>query len=63
VEIAEMVSIVVFPRKSLSGSITLRVITREIVLLILRCVDVLIMAFKIGRAAENVLLSCASPWI
>jgi hypothetical protein len=63
VEIAEMVSIVVLPSKRECGSLTLRVITRELVLLILRCVDILVMTFEIGRATENVLLSCAAPWV
>jgi hypothetical protein len=57
VEIAEMVSIVVLPSESRSGSLTLRVITRETVFLILRCVNVLVMTFEIGRATENVLFS------
>jgi hypothetical protein len=52
-----MVSEVILPSESRSGSIALRVMTRETVFLILRCVDVLVMTFEIGRATENVLLS------
>jgi hypothetical protein len=52
-----MVSIVVLSSKRRSGSLALRVITRETVFLILRCVDVLVMTFEIGRATENGLFS------
>jgi hypothetical protein len=54
-----MVSIMVLPRKDRSGSVALRVITRERVFLVY--VDVLIMTFEITRATKNGLLSLTAP--
>jgi hypothetical protein len=62
VEIAEMVSIMVLPSKSRSGSFAFRVIAGEGVFLV-ACMAVLIVPFEIGRAAENVLFSLTAPWV
>jgi len=54
-EIPEVVSIVILSSKGATGSVAFRVIAGEVVLM--RYMDIYIMPFEIGRAAENGLLS------